>query len=578
MGRPVIINTRVGGGSSREILFGEASLEPTQMHPRGDATVFPAPTTVGITNGVAFFPDVDTTATGPTPEWCYVLRVRDAQSGRGWSRLVGVPAGNTVLNFNDMPKYDEVPASERPALIDLVSTAVQASEDAQEARDASKASEQAAQDAAALVGAPAGNIIRSVVNSDLVTQSSEAKQILDGSYAALPSINATDSWVAKYGQRIKLPTHQPVSTDGQVVHPSVVYVPGGFAGYRYWMAYTPYEGGNDAYEDPCVVASNDGTNWELPAGIPFPLDDGPGGTRYNSDTNLVLVNGVLHCFWRYLDTSLSSNQEMIYVRKSSDGASWSTKQLVHSSSIGELRILAPSFEYFDGKWHLWGVDLNQPTRPLVYRSATELGGAWSAPQNCTVPVVDNYSPWHISIRKVGDQFVGLMNDTMLGGNGGRSANLFVISSTDGIHWESSPNPVIPRIGPEHNDMYASAFVVTPDGIDIWYSAIARNPSAWKIFRTKATRNPLGSAFATLSGVAIADTVAANGGKSSVTVNFPPGVFSQGPIVTALSANGRCTLGLEATPTKDSVTINVFNWTSGGATTPRVFWQAIQQDA
>ncbi|MGO2411590.1 hypothetical protein ACTXIU_13375 [Glutamicibacter arilaitensis] len=578
MGRPVLINTRVGGGSSTEIMFGEATLEPTMMHPRGSATVFPAPTVVGIANGVAFFDDVDTTATGPTPEWVYRLRVRDARTGAGWTRFVGVPAGGTVLNFNDMPVYNEVPASERPALVDLVSVAESAAEDARVAREDADQAAQSAASAAALVGAPAGDAIRAVVNSDVGTLASDLRVNLDSTYAALPPVNATDRWFAKYGNRIVLPTHQPISTDGQVVHPSVIRVQGGWGGYKYWMAYTPYESGNDAYEDPCVVASNDGTHWELPAGIPFPLDDGPGGAKYNSDTNLAIANGVLYCFWRYLDTTATGAEEMLYFRSSTDGVNWTPKQLAHVSAIGTLRILAPSFEYFNGKWHLWGVDLNQANRPLVYRTADELGGAWSTPVNCNIPVEDNYSPWHVTVKRVGDQFVGLMNDTMLGGNGGRSANLYVISSADGIDWDRSTKPVIPRIGPEHNDMYAATFDVTPDGIDIWYSAIARNPSAWHIFRAKATRQGLGTPYAATSGYGEVDTVAANGGKSQLVIDFPAGLFSGNPIVTATSANGRCTIGLEATPTKDQAIINVFNWTTGGATTPRVFWQAIQQNA
>lgn len=34
------------------------------------------------------------------------------------------------------------------------------------------------------------------------------------------------------------------------VHPNVLYVPQGFAGYPYWMVFAPYPRGNDRFENP----------------------------------------------------------------------------------------------------------------------------------------------------------------------------------------------------------------------------------------------------------------------------------------------------------------------------------------
>lgn len=53
-------------------------------------------------------------------------------------------------------------------------------------------------------------------------------------------------------------------------HPDVQYFPNGFNGYQYWMVFTPYFGslGNEErYENPTVVASNDGLNWAAPKDI-----------------------------------------------------------------------------------------------------------------------------------------------------------------------------------------------------------------------------------------------------------------------------------------------------------------------
>lgn len=183
MGRKVTINARVGGGSPKEYLLGEATLEPTEIHAVGSATVFPSPSRATVRNGVAVFDDVQTSPDGPMPDWCYKLVVKDSRTGRGWSRLVGVPTGTSDLTFNQLPKYDQLPASERPTLIDLVTTAVEAASDAQQAREDADVSRQAAVDAAALVGAPAGNAIRAAVEADLANPTSQSSKILQSNYA-----------------------------------------------------------------------------------------------------------------------------------------------------------------------------------------------------------------------------------------------------------------------------------------------------------------------------------------------------------------------------------------------------------
>lgn len=390
------------------------------------------------------------------------------------------------------------------------------------------------------------------------------------------------SWVAGVGKRVVLPTHQPVSTDGQVVHPSVVFVPKGISGYKYWMAYTPYAGGNDAYEDPCIVASTDGNNWVVPAGLANPLDDAPGGDRFNSDTNIIFHDGKLYCFWRYADTRSSVWKITMYYRTSVDGVTWTPKQVAHEASMDTMRLMAPAFQFFGGKWHMWAVNNADPARPFVYMSADALGATgWSALRTCSLPVAPGYDRWHISVKRRGGQFVGIMNDTEQGGNGGRNANIYLITSSDGINWEKAPAPLVPRIGPDHNTMYAATFEVRGDSIDVWYSAIQQNPGEWHIFKTTAYKVKPGSIGASLSGSIRSDIdVTANGGKATVNITFPPGFFTRPPVVTAVSDNGRVSVSVSSSslPTVDGAALNIFNWTTGNAARPTVHWVAIEAGA
>ena len=62
---------------------------------------------------------------------------------------------------------------------------------------------------------------------------------------------------------------------GQVVHPGIVYFPGGWNGYQYWLVVTPYPGGNAAFENPSILVSQDGVTWIQPPGITNPIAGPP---------------------------------------------------------------------------------------------------------------------------------------------------------------------------------------------------------------------------------------------------------------------------------------------------------------
>src|SRR6266849_5673723 len=95
-------------------------------------------------------------------------------------------------------------------------------------------------------------------------------------------------------------THAPLKIIGlencwENVHPDVVYMPQGFAGYTYWMAFTPYPLMNDHLENPTIRASSDGIQWQKVPRTPDPLVPPPNNPEmHNADPELVYHEGRLH--------------------------------------------------------------------------------------------------------------------------------------------------------------------------------------------------------------------------------------------------------------------------------------------
>ncbi|MGL3806620.1 hypothetical protein ACSYDW_11035 [Paeniglutamicibacter sp. R2-26] len=387
-------------------------------------------------------------------------------------------------------------------------------------------------------------------------------------------VRAND-WVGRVGARLAIPTPDPFTKAGQAVHPSVLCFPQKWNGYRYWMGVTPYAGGHDRYEDPCILASHDGDKWVVPRGLANPLDNAPGRPRYNSDPNLVFHDGRLHLFWRYLDKKAAGREENMFLRTSADGVEWTPKVKVYGSDRKVRRLVSPSFQFVDGAWHMWAVDIVPAHKPLVHLTSPGPTGPWTEPAACQVPVKPRKTPWHVHIKRIGGQYVGLLNDTLVGGKGARKGELYLITSDDGETWKRSSKSIIPRKGPHHDNLYASTFIRTAQGIDVWYSARLNGPPfVWSILRTRLMQRDGGTPYATAAGNVRLGSVPGNGGSAEKHISFPPGLFTRRPTVTATSDNGRVNPGATGI-SKAGCTLRGANWTGAASGRSTLQWTAIQ---
>lgn len=291
------------------------------------------------------------------------------------------------------------------------------------------------------------------------------------------------------GERLTIPTHvSPIG--GQTTHPSVLHIPGGWNGYEYWMAHTPYPGGNDAYEDPNICASQDGITWVVPDGLTNPLDDQPGSpTALNSDVDLRFgPDNVMYLFWRTYSTSTPGTEETIYFRSSSDGITWTSKVIVYQTAQTVHRLLSPAFLYEDDHWVMWAVDA--VTEP--YQVVQLVGGAtpdaeWTDPTPVALGALRAArQPWHINVIPDGDAYVGILTDIPVGASGTDGDEIF-IASDNGFTWAVSPDTVIPRVQvDEHDNLYRATLIREGSGFRVWYSAFLTAGTVWNVFRTFLT--------------------------------------------------------------------------------------------
>lgn len=245
---------------------------------------------------------------------------------------------------------------------------------------------------------------------------------------------------------VSIPTYD---ADPSVTHPDVVHVPGGWNGYAYWMAFTPYPAA--VRENPSIAASTDGISWEVPSGLTNPIaslsDANSEGLSYWSDTDLLLVDGELWCYFRGAE---STNPESIWRMTSGDGVTWTAREKVLEGT--GTSILSPAVvQEEDGTFTMWAVDFGSNT---IERWSSPDGATWIAGTTCTVP--SGVDLWHLDVaRHSSSYYAALVNN---------QENLWFWTSSDGVTWSGSSVPAFRLTHDEFTgNYYRSCLVERPDG-------------------------------------------------------------------------------------------------------------------
>lgn len=279
-------------------------------------------------------------------------------------------------------------------------------------------------------------------------------------------------------------------------HPDVEYFENGFNGFKYWMAFTPYFGivgsSGDAilYENPTIVASNDGLNWEEPRNIINPLQRRPsfkdGIVRNNkdtlqgywSDTDLLFVNNHFELFYRGNNISTSSlrrtcaksnNNERklvtsatrtIVKQESKNGIDWQPLEILYTSNAPETLnnndVLSPSFVSTNKDMVSYEVLFNtgvegytQDDNSFVLKRTSNNGLDFSSFARSKIVHFDSkpwkerskeYSPWHLQATFVDGYYFLYLSIGRV--KSYTSDDLYIAYSKDGDNFKVYPKPVV----------------------------------------------------------------------------------------------------------------------------------------
>lgn len=279
-------------------------------------------------------------------------------------------------------------------------------------------------------------------------------------------------------------------------HPDVEYFENGFNGFKYWMAFTPYFGtigsSGDAilYENPTIVASNDGLHWDEPRGVINPIQKRPsfkdgmirntGDTLqgYWSDTDLVFVNNHFELFFRGSSISPKSLQRFcgnsmnnalkltrpatrtIVKQVSANGVNWQPAEILYTSNDPETLnnndVLSPGFIVNENKMISYEVLFNKGTEgyneddnSFVLKRTSMNGLDFSSFANSKIVHFENkpwkkrnkeYSPWHLQASYVdGYYFLYLAVGRV---KSYTSEDLYIAFSKDGDNFKVLPKPIV----------------------------------------------------------------------------------------------------------------------------------------
>jgi len=274
----------------------------------------------------------------------------------------------------------------------------------------------------------------------------------------------------------------PVMTydgSGQAVHPDFVLLPPAWAGDPFRLVATPYPEGNATLENPSLFTGSDGSDWTVPQRVSNPLVRPDAG--YLSDPDILYDPdaGELRIYYREVTT-----KNEIWLIRSTNGTSWSVPVPIVQAPNHE--IVSPTVVRRSANdWLMWSVN-SGPIGCGAQRTTVELrrstdGISWTNPETATLSDPDGF-PWHIDVEWIASlgQYWAVYPVKVAGGC--TTDRLRFATSTDGLHWQSYPSPVLTKgVSEQLNDVIYRSSLAYDDvtgEVTLWYSGARLDHSVY----------------------------------------------------------------------------------------------------
>lgn len=264
---------------------------------------------------------------------------------------------------------------------------------------------------------------------------------------------------------------------GQAIHPDVYDSGAGqtWNGYRYWMAFTPFPGGDSSFENPSILASNDLETWVVPNGLTNPIEADPGGADYNSDPELVVAGGTMYCYFRQ---TIGANCTLYY-RSSTDGVTWSDKVSVLTGT--SIQLVSPTIIYDGSQYVMWYGDQTGGTK--LYRvTSPNPTGPWTGATLCGLSIPTGHNYYHFNAHYES----GLYYMFVTSSPADNTDPLWLAMSNTGLNWTTGQIPIL-EVGDvgawDEVQLYRSAPIRTATGFVVIYSGKSNTPAQWHLGKT-----------------------------------------------------------------------------------------------
>lgn len=276
-------------------------------------------------------------------------------------------------------------------------------------------------------------------------------------------------------------------------HPSVVYKPEGWNGFKYWMAQTPYPPIEvlpyvDRYELPCIHFSNDGIHWSSIESNPIDdlTEDMIARHNYYSDPHLLIRENRMECYYRLtllVDQQLENNKTLLLRKTSLDGFVWSESEIVadlrkdSDIDIWGGQIISQAVMWDKNQYKCWYVDRSGYLVDRKINLTTSYDGIhWMKYVQCSLKG-KNIDPWHIDVQYYDKKYQMIVFDMR---------GLFWFESDDGISFTFVSEILYPTrffVDFYSEGLYRACSVKVDDVINIYFSAKNENRASIGLLRT-----------------------------------------------------------------------------------------------